>query len=183
MAPDGKRQYQRIADELLKGINSEVWRPGDRLPTQEQLADRFGVSRATINAALRLLRDKHLIVTRQGSGTFVSESEAGVPSPRPGVPSDAGHEDGDVWAVVSESIPPVLLKPYLEEAFEATEVRLDVFSMTTESLAARVSDEKNRIMDSGGSVCRAGGRLESPYLQTGFRGALAYWPQTEWLRP
>ncbi|MFB7211244.1 GntR family transcriptional regulator [Streptomyces sp. NPDC056255] len=146
VAPDGKRQYQRIADELLKGINSEVWRPGDRLPTQEQLADRFGVSRATINEALRLLRDKHLIVTRQGSGTFVSESEAGVPSPRPGAPSDAGHEDGDVWAVVSESIPPVLLKPYLEEAFEATEVRLDVFSMTTESLAARVSDQKNRIM-------------------------------------
>ncbi|MFF3782841.1 GntR family transcriptional regulator [Streptomyces sp. NPDC001933] len=146
VAPDGKRQYQRIADELLKGINSEVWRPGDRLPTQEQLADRFGVSRATINEALRLLRDKHLIVTRQGSGTFVSESEAGVPSPRPGVPADAGHEDGDVWAVVSESIPPVLLKPYLEEAFEATEVRLDVFSMTTESLAARVSDQKNRIM-------------------------------------
>ncbi|MGW8882485.1 GntR family transcriptional regulator, partial [Streptomyces mirabilis] len=146
MAPDGKRQYQRIADELLKGINSEVWRPGDRLPTQEQLADRFGVSRATINEALRLLRDKRLIVTRQGSGTFVSESEAGVPSPRPGVPADAGHEDGDVWAVVSESVPPVLLKPYLEEAFEATEVRLDVFSMTTESLAARVSDQKNRIM-------------------------------------
>ncbi|WP_406496135.1 GntR family transcriptional regulator [Streptomyces sp. NBC_00846] len=147
MTPDGKRQYQRVADQLLKGINSEKWRPGDRLPTQEQLAEQFGVSRATINEALRVLREKRLIVTRQGSGTFVrgGPQEGAAPS-RSGAPVEVGHEDDDVWAVVSESIPPVLLKPYLEEAFEATEVRLDVFSMTTESLAARVSDQKNRIM-------------------------------------
>lgn len=145
-------QYKRIADELLKGINSEVWRPGDRLPTHEQLADRFDVSRATVKEALKLLSSKGLIVTRQGSGTFVSQGPKSDVVPQRNSPSvenrdDGGDDDGDdVWAVVSERVPPVLLKPYLEEAFEATQVKLDVFSMTTESLAARVSDQKNRIM-------------------------------------
>ncbi|MGW0694700.1 MULTISPECIES: winged helix-turn-helix domain-containing protein [unclassified Streptomyces] len=145
-------QYKRIADELLKGINSEVWRPGDRLPTHEQLADRFDVSRATVKEALKLLSSKGLIVTRQGSGTFVSEGPKSGVVPQRNSSSvengdDGGDDDGDdVWAVVSERVPPVLLKPYLEEAFEATQVKLDVFSMTTESLAARVSDQKNRIM-------------------------------------
>ncbi|MFJ3276541.1 GntR family transcriptional regulator [Streptomyces sp. NPDC086776] len=145
-------QYKRIADELLKGIDSEVWRPGGRLPTQEQLAHRFDVSRATVKEALKLLGSKGLIVTRQGSGTFVSEGPKPDVVPQRDSPSvengdDSGDDDGDdVWAVVSERVPPVLLKPYLEEAFEATQVELDVFSMTMESLAARVSDQKNRIM-------------------------------------
>ncbi|MFD3495481.1 GntR family transcriptional regulator [Streptomyces sp. NPDC058690] len=145
-------RYKRIADELLKGINSEVWRPGDRLPTHEQLADRFDVSRATVKEALKLLSSKGLIVTRQGSGTFVSQGPKSDVVPQRNSPSvenrdDGGDDDGDdVWAVVSERVPPVLLKPYLEEAFEATQVKLDVFSMTTESLAARVSDQKHRIM-------------------------------------
>lgn len=141
-------QYKRIADELLKGINSEVWRPGDRLPTQEQLANRFDVSRATVKEALKLLGSKGLIVTRQGSGTFVSEGPKPDVVPQRDSPSVENRDDSgdDVWAVVSERVPPVLLKPYLEEAFEATQVELDVFSMTTESLAARVSDQKNRIM-------------------------------------
>ncbi|MGY5032435.1 GntR family transcriptional regulator [Streptomyces sp. 900116325] len=141
-------QYKRIADELLKGINSEVWRPGDRLPTHEQLADRFDVSRATVKEALKLLSSKGLIVTRQGSGTFVSQGPKSDVVPQRNSPSVENRDvDGDdVWAVVSERVPPVLLKPYLEEAFEAAQVKLDVFSMTTESLAARVSDQKNRIM-------------------------------------
>ncbi|MFE4921341.1 GntR family transcriptional regulator [Streptomyces sp. NPDC056661] len=141
-------QYKRIADELLKGINSEVWRPGDRLPTHEQLADRFDVSRATVKEALKLLSSKGLIVTRQGSGTFVSQGPKSDVVPQRNSPSVENRDvDGDdVWAVVSERVPPVLLKPYLEEAFEATQVKLDVFSMTMESLAARVSDQKNRIM-------------------------------------
>ncbi|MFE9950257.1 GntR family transcriptional regulator [Streptomyces sp. NPDC005531] len=141
-------QYKRIADELLKGINSEVWRPGDRLPTHEQLADRFDVSRATVKEALKLLSSKGLIVTRQGSGTFVRQGPKSDLVPQRNSPCVENRDDDgdDVWAVVSERLPPVLLKPYLEEAFEATQVKLDVFSMTTESLAARVSDQKNRIM-------------------------------------
>ncbi|MEU8709290.1 GntR family transcriptional regulator [Streptomyces sp. NPDC048565] len=140
---DAKFQYRWVADELRKEINSEARSPGERLPTQEELAQRFQVSRATVNQALSVLRKEELIVTRQGSGSFVA-SEPGEPHR---VPPPAGrHQESDVWAVVSERVPPVLLKPYLVEAFEANVVRLDVFSMTTESLAARVVDQKDRIV-------------------------------------
>ena len=103
-------QYKRIADELLKGINSEVWRPGDRLPTQEQLANRFDVSRATVKEALKLLGGKGLIVTRQGRGRSSRRAEARC-RPQRDSPSaenrdDSGDDDGDnVWAVVSGRVP------------------------------------------------------------------------------
>ncbi|MEU5657373.1 GntR family transcriptional regulator [Streptomyces sp. NPDC047737] len=139
---DAKFQYLWVADELRKEINSEAHRPGERLPTQEELATRFGVSRATVNQALSLLRKEELIVTRQGSGSFVA-SEPGEPAQ---VPGPSRSPESKVWAVVSERVPPVLLKPYLVEAFEANVVKLDVFSMTTESLAARVVDQKDRIV-------------------------------------
>lgn len=136
---DATYRYRWVADELRKEINDGTRRPGERLPTQGELAGHFGVSRATVIQALDLLREKGLIVTRQGSGTFVKGE--------PGAPVQTTDGDGeDVWAVVSEKVPPVVLEPYLEEAFEATEVTLDVFSMTTESLAARVSDQKSRIV-------------------------------------
>ncbi|MEU9061132.1 GntR family transcriptional regulator [Streptomyces sp. NPDC048430] len=139
---DAKFQYLWVADELRKEINSGAHEPGERLATQEELATRFGVSRTTVNQALSLLRKEELIITRQGSGSFVAP-EPGEPRH---VPAPSRSPEGDVWAVVSERVPPVLLKPYLVEAFEANVVKLDVFSMTTESLAARVVDQKDRIV-------------------------------------
>ncbi|MFI6894544.1 winged helix-turn-helix domain-containing protein [Streptomyces sp. NPDC050256] len=145
---EGEFAYQRIADKLRRGINSEEWGPGDRLPTRAQLAERFGVSPATINEALKLLRRDELIVTRQGSGSFV---RGGAQGDRRTMRRDGGSVEGggggDTWAVESEGVTPVMLKPYLAEAFEAPEVTLDVFSMTTESLTKRVSDQKDRIME------------------------------------
>lgn len=138
---DHTHRYLSLADTLRKEINDGTRRPGDRLPTQSELVARFGVSRATVNRAFEVLRDQGLIESRQGSGTFVTRGERSIPA-------QTGAGDGEeVWAVVSERVPPVVLAPYLEEAFEATEVTLDVFSMTTETLAARVSAQKTRIMD------------------------------------
>ncbi|MEU9359365.1 winged helix-turn-helix domain-containing protein [Streptomyces sp. NPDC048301] len=135
--------YQLVADELRREIRSGTRRPGERLPTQGELVDRFGVSRATVSQALSLLRKEKLIVTRQGSGSVVASGAGGGRSLGP---STEGPDDDDVWAVVSEQVTPVLLRPYLVEAFEANVVKLDVFSMTTESLAARVVDQKDRIV-------------------------------------
>lgn len=52
-------------------IQSEM-KPGDRLPTELELADRFGVSRSTLREAMKVLSAEHVVVIRQGSGTFVS---------------------------------------------------------------------------------------------------------------
>jgi Transcriptional regulators len=139
-----KRQYQRVVDGLRSDINAETYGPGDRLPTQEELAARFGVSRATVNLALSDLRAKGLIETRRGSGSFVKPDDEDAEA-HSGVTGGIG-DSGEVWAI-AERVPPVLLRPYLEEAFREPDVTLDVLSMTTESLAARVSDLKNRIVD------------------------------------
>lgn len=144
---DGDFAYQRVADELRQGIHDEEWGPGGRLPTRAQLAERFDVSPATINEALKRLRRDGLIVTRQGSGTFVKGERQDDGRVAPQWNGSAGGMDtGDTWAVMAEGVKPVMLRPYLEEAFEASEVTLDVFSMTTESLAKRVSDLKDRIV-------------------------------------
>lgn len=149
-------RYRWVADELRKEINNGTRRPGERLPTQGELAAQYKVSRATVIQALDLLREKGLIITRQGSGTFVKgdrgdgtdrgEGHRSQPSAGADLGDAEGDGEDDVWAVVSERVPPVVLQPYLEEAFEATAVTLDVYSMTTESLATKVSDQKARIV-------------------------------------
>ncbi|WP_267242748.1 GntR family transcriptional regulator [Streptomyces sp. PR69] len=146
---DATYRYRWVADELRKKINSGAHGPGERLPTQGELASEYGVSRATVIQALDLLRERGLIVTRQGSGTFVKGRPPTAARPAGG--EDAGGGDGaadgeELWAVVSERVPPVVLSPYLEEAFAARDVTLDVYSMTTESLATRVTDQKARIV-------------------------------------
>lgn len=52
--------------------------PGDRLPSENQLSALYGVSRITIRQALTALEDEGAIERRQGSGTFVSESNPHV---------------------------------------------------------------------------------------------------------
>jgi len=48
--------------------------PGDRLPTERQLAGEIGVSRATVRASLRALAAMGVIRSRQGSGTYISDA-------------------------------------------------------------------------------------------------------------
>ena len=50
-----------------------MFQPGDRLPSEPELARRFGVTRPTVRQATRLLADQRLVEARRGSGTFVRE--------------------------------------------------------------------------------------------------------------
>jgi GntR family transcriptional repressor for pyruvate dehydrogenase complex len=52
-------------------IVSRQFRPGDRLPTEQQLANQFGVSRTAVREAVKTLADRGLVRVRQGQGTFV----------------------------------------------------------------------------------------------------------------
>jgi GntR family transcriptional regulator len=63
--------YQRIADQLRAAIGRRRVAVGVQLPTEDELAQQFGVSSITVRAALRTLQDKGLIERRQGRGTFV----------------------------------------------------------------------------------------------------------------
>ncbi|MFG2826365.1 GntR family transcriptional regulator [Streptomyces sp. NPDC048434] len=63
--------YERIADELREAIRAGELRPGDKLPAESKLAERFRRSVPTIREALRSLRDEGLIEKHHGRGNFV----------------------------------------------------------------------------------------------------------------
>jgi GntR family transcriptional regulator len=65
--------HRQLAQQLREAIARGAYRPGDRLPTEPELAARHGVSRITARqAVMQLVRDG-LVVRRQGKGSFVAE--------------------------------------------------------------------------------------------------------------
>ncbi|MDT5042000.1 MAG: hypothetical protein QOE51_2985 [Actinoplanes sp.] len=105
--PDDPRQAsQQIANVLRAAILTRKLAPGDRLPSQPELASRYGVARETIKRALEALRSEHLIVTRQGSGAFVR----------------------------AQTQRPVELRPVIQAAFDQPHVTIDFAGFTSETL-------------------------------------------------
>ena len=66
--------YQKAAKRLRAKILKGTFPPGGRLPAERDLCGLLGISRITVRQALDLLEEEQLIVRRQGSGTYVSES-------------------------------------------------------------------------------------------------------------
>jgi GntR family transcriptional regulator len=68
----GVALYMQLSRALRDMIRQQGAKPGDPLPTEEQLRAAYGVSRSTIRDALAQLEQEHLVERRQGIGTFVS---------------------------------------------------------------------------------------------------------------
>ncbi len=62
----------RLVGELAAGMRSGDLRPGDKLPTEAQVVQRYGVSRTVVREALSRLQAAGLVETRHGVGTFVT---------------------------------------------------------------------------------------------------------------
>jgi len=75
--------YRQIAAELRAGIAAGDLRPGDRVPSVRQIAQRWGVATATANRVMAVLRDEGLVTTRVGAGTVVSDRAEPAPAPAP----------------------------------------------------------------------------------------------------
>ncbi|MBY8855203.1 GntR family transcriptional regulator [Nocardia sp. CA2R105] len=71
---DGPR-YQRIADLLREEIRSGRWKPGDRLPSHNELADQMQVSITTARNAIQVLVAENLLYTATSRGTIVRSQE------------------------------------------------------------------------------------------------------------
>jgi GntR family phosphonate transport system transcriptional regulator len=65
--------WTRIASDLADAIVRGAYRPGDRLPSENVLAEQFGVHRHTIRKSLASLCSKGLVRSTQGSGTYVED--------------------------------------------------------------------------------------------------------------
>lgn len=64
--------YQQVREELERRLAEGRWQPGEILPSEQELAAELGVSQGTVRKALAALTDEHVLVRRQGRGTFVA---------------------------------------------------------------------------------------------------------------
>lgn len=76
---DGAPAYERIKRVVSTRIRAGQWKEGDRLPSEHQFVAALGVSRMTVNRALRELADSGAIVRSMGVGSFVAETKAASP--------------------------------------------------------------------------------------------------------
>jgi GntR family histidine utilization transcriptional repressor len=67
--------FQRIKDYLLAEIAAGTWKEGDVIPSEQALVKQFGVSRMTVNRAVRELTAEQVLTRRQGSGTYVAQQK------------------------------------------------------------------------------------------------------------
>ncbi len=114
---DPKQASQQIANKLRAAILTRRLTPGDKLPSQPELASRYGVARETVKRALDLLRAERLIVSRQGSGAFVR-----APTQRA-----------------------VELRPHIEAAFERSHVAIDFAGFSGETLRDALAETLDKV--------------------------------------
>ncbi|MFD4502061.1 GntR family transcriptional regulator [Streptomyces sp. NPDC058457] len=118
--------HQEIADTLRKRIRAGDLKAGDRLPTQAELAEEFGVERGTVRQALRALQDDGLL----------SSVSRGSP-PRIAGPVPSRHDEPQPTMVG--------LSPRLTEAFSVPQVRIDAACLTAQSLIPALGEPLRQI--------------------------------------
>jgi GntR family transcriptional regulator len=72
--PNGIPLYTQIRNSLRDDIVNKVLPPGQKIPSEDELAARFGVSRMTVRQGISDLIDEGLLYRRHGVGTFVAQS-------------------------------------------------------------------------------------------------------------
>lgn len=65
--------YQQVFEEIKNEIEEGRYQPNDRIPSEPELAEKYGVSRITVRRAVEELCSEGRLVKRQGCGTFVSK--------------------------------------------------------------------------------------------------------------
>lgn len=72
--------YQHIKQEIEKMIDNRLWKVGQRLPSEYELAKYFNVSRETLRSAVKLLEQDGKLLVKHGIGTFVIKPLPVIPS-------------------------------------------------------------------------------------------------------
>ncbi|MFF8906404.1 GntR family transcriptional regulator [Streptomyces olivaceoviridis] len=123
----GRLTPQQIADTLRERIRAGALRVGERLPTQAELAEEFGVERGTVRQALRVLQEDGLLSNvSKGSPPRVAEPGPAREGPQPTM---------------------VALAPRLTDAFAAPHVRIDAVCLTAQSLIPALGEPLRLIHD------------------------------------
>ncbi|MCI3921575.1 FCD domain-containing protein [Paenibacillus sp. TRM 82003] len=68
-----KLVYETVYDEIRRRIEERAWKPGDRIPTIEEIAGELQVGVSSVREAVRILHKQKILTVEQGRGTFVSD--------------------------------------------------------------------------------------------------------------
>lgn len=90
---EGKKKSEQVAEQLLRAIESGVYRLGDRLPPERELAAQTGVSRTAVREALSALQLAGVIERKTGLGSFVRKA---VVEALPSSPLSAAAQTGEL---------------------------------------------------------------------------------------
>jgi len=71
MSEEPKDKYLRISRDLRRDIQAGRWKIGDRIPSEAELSQKYGVSRGTVRSAIEQLVREQMLRKEQGRGTFV----------------------------------------------------------------------------------------------------------------
>ncbi len=71
-SPTFKPLYDQIKVLLTQSLIGGVWRPGEMIPSEIELASRYKVSQGTVRKAIDALAKENILIRRQGKGTFVA---------------------------------------------------------------------------------------------------------------
>jgi DNA-binding transcriptional regulator YhcF (GntR family) len=116
--PDDTRPVSEQLTSLLRAaILTRKFEPGDRLPSQPALAQRYGVARETVKRSLEPLQSERLIISRQGSGAYVR----------------------------AQTQKPVGLRPHIEAAFERENVTIDFAGFSGETLNNTIAEILDKV--------------------------------------
>lgn len=126
------RSHRDVADELRDRIRSGELRPGQRMPTQAELAVEFGVERGAVRQALRILQSEHLLAN-------VSK----------GSPATVAGPSGPSPDTVRPEPTMVGLAPRVAAAFQAPHVEIDALCLTSVSLTMAIGEPLRQIHAGG----------------------------------
>ena len=85
----------QVAADIEADIESGVLVPDTRLPSEAELAAQYGVARVSVRRAIELLRERGMVLTFHGRGTYVAEKVAELPPPR--VARTGAARGGGAW--------------------------------------------------------------------------------------
>ena len=89
-----ERLYERIVSQIEERIVAGELKAGDQLPSENELAKQFGVSRTAVREAIKALREKRLVEVRPGKGTFITNGMPDAMRRSPGLLMKYGPPNG-----------------------------------------------------------------------------------------
>jgi len=147
--PFQRIEAEKVATSIIRQIEGlilrGVLRPGERLPPERALAERMGVSRPSLRAALSGLEESQLLVTKPGSGVFVADVLGSVFSD-PLIALFASHD---------------------EALFDYLAFRRDLEVMAAERAANAASDTELKMIDTLFEKLAGAADTESAEIQAG----------------